>query len=275
MEKGLVSIIMPVYNGERYLREAIDSVIGQTYARWELFVINDGSTDDSLAIARAYKDPRIRVINQENNGVSGARNAGLNNMSGEFFCFLDADDVFTPESLEVRVRLFQEHAEVAFVDGVTHVWDESFTKKIRTYCPSFEGNPRRKLVQLSDEVFFGPTWMIRANSEVVYRFRTGLTHMEDCVFYFDISAKGRYTYTTEVILNYRKGEQTAMSNLKGLESGYFFFFHLVKKTGKFSTTELRSLIYKIRKIMILSYLANKQVLQAFRIFWKSTFTRLA
>lgn len=89
-----VSIIIPVYNAEKYLHRCVQSIQGQTYQNWEAVFVNDGSTDGSLDILQSYadKDSRIRIINQANAGAAAARNVGLETISGEYFIFVDADD---------------------------------------------------------------------------------------------------------------------------------------------------------------------------------------
>lgn len=90
-----VSVIIPVYNVAPYLREALDSVVHQTHRALQVIIIDDGSTDGSSSICDEYlTDPRVTVIHQENRGLSNARNAGLERMTGEYVCFLDPDDVF-------------------------------------------------------------------------------------------------------------------------------------------------------------------------------------
>ena len=110
-----VSVIIPVYNVEAYLREALDSVIGQTYENLEIIVIDDGSTDNSGSICDEYalKDSRIRVIHQENKGLSAARNAGLNVMNGDLVVFLDPDDAYLPDYVETLVETqIREDADI-------------------------------------------------------------------------------------------------------------------------------------------------------------------
>lgn len=98
-----VSIIMPVFNSEKYLQEAIDSVLAQTCRNWELIIIDDGSTDQSGSICDTYvqRDSRIRAVHTENRGVSSARNAGIDLAKGEWIVFMDSDDMMRPRMLEV------------------------------------------------------------------------------------------------------------------------------------------------------------------------------
>ena len=102
----LVSVIMPVFNAEKWLRYAIDSVLDQHYKHIELLVINNGSTDKSHEHILSYQDQRIRYFHQQKNmGVSAARNIGLNHMTGDFFCFLDADDLMPEKAILSRLKI--------------------------------------------------------------------------------------------------------------------------------------------------------------------------
>lgn len=108
--KGLVSIVIPVYNAEKYIDVCLKSVVSQTYKNLEVLVINDGSTDKSKEIAQGFaqKDNRVKVISKENGGVSTARNMGMKNAQGEFICFVDADDYLNCRFVEVLVSGFDE-----------------------------------------------------------------------------------------------------------------------------------------------------------------------
>lgn len=101
-ESGKLSIIVPVYNSEQYLPACIESVLWQTYTGFELILVDDGSTDGSLAVCREYerKDPRVRVFHKENGGVSSARNLGLEHATGAYFSFVDCDDWIEPDLYE-------------------------------------------------------------------------------------------------------------------------------------------------------------------------------
>ena len=99
----LFSIIIPVYNVERYLRDCLNSVLGQTCHEWEAICVNDGSTDGSKFILEEYaaEDPRIKVITKNNGGLSSARNVGLERAEGDYILFLDSDDWLEGRALEI------------------------------------------------------------------------------------------------------------------------------------------------------------------------------
>jgi GT2 family glycosyltransferase len=119
-----VSAIVPAYNSVRYLPEAIDSVLAQTYRDFEIIVVDDGSTDGTQGVLARYGD-RIRVVRQSNQGSAAARNAGILAARGEFIAFLDADDLWLPQKLERQMRLFGERPEIGWVYSDYREFDES------------------------------------------------------------------------------------------------------------------------------------------------------
>ncbi|NES42262.1 glycosyltransferase family A protein, partial [Moorena sp. SIO2C4] len=111
-----VSVIIPVYKVEKYIAATVESVLAQTYKNFELLLIDDGSPDNSIQICQQINDPRIKIIRQDNQGVSAARNTGIRHAQGEYIAFLDGDDLWVPEKLEKHV-LHQEtspHVGVSF-----------------------------------------------------------------------------------------------------------------------------------------------------------------
>ena len=114
---GLVSVVMPVFNGEAYIAEAIESVLVQPYPQWELIVVDDGSTDQTRQVVETFGDPRIRYTRQTNQGQAAALNTGMALATGEYVTTLDADDWLTSESLPDRVQFLSEHAAYGAVYG--------------------------------------------------------------------------------------------------------------------------------------------------------------
>ena len=113
-----VSVVMPVYNREKYVAEAIESILEQTFSDFELIIVDDGSEDRSPEIIREYvgRDDRVRSLRQERNmGVSYARNRGINDACGDYIAFMDSDDVSLPTRLEKQLRFLQQHPEIGAV----------------------------------------------------------------------------------------------------------------------------------------------------------------
>ncbi len=118
-----VTVLMPVYNGETYLREAIESILSQTYSDFEFLILDDGSTDASASIIRGYRDERIRFLsNPQRLKLSGALNRGLEEAKGNLIARMDADDIARPQRLARQVAFFQEQRDV----GVCGAWVERF-----------------------------------------------------------------------------------------------------------------------------------------------------
>src|SRR5690606_36436728 len=124
---GLVTIIIPCYNAEKYIAETIESVINQTYKNWELIVVNDGSTDNSPDIIKEFvaNDNRIAFIDKPNSGVSDSRNKGLEKAKGEYIAFLDADDVWIENNLEVKVNNLYNYNDCDYVFSSMYNADEN------------------------------------------------------------------------------------------------------------------------------------------------------
>jgi len=152
----LISIIIPVYNGEKYLAETIDSVIKQTYTNWELLIVNDGSTDNTKKVIQSFlsskggsasggKDNRVHYIFQKNAGVSAARNKGYQLSKGVFIAFLDADDLWLPDNLAQKSDYFSQKSSSALVHADMEVIDHN-TKRTGIVYKGKEGNILKDLL---------------------------------------------------------------------------------------------------------------------------------
>lgn len=135
-----LSIVVPVYNTEKYLPRCIDSVLAQTFSDFELILVNDGTKDNSLEICEAYaaKDPRIKVISQENQGLSAARNFGVKHAAAEYIAFIDSDDYVHPQMYEkLYEAVSREHTD--FVKcGFVHVMEKdcyTYSEQLLEYAP--------------------------------------------------------------------------------------------------------------------------------------------
>lgn len=134
-----VSIIIPVYNKQKYLKKSIQSILEQTYDNFELIIVNDGSTDNSSEICHNFqkKDKRVRVIDIDNNGVSNARNVGISNANGEYIQFIDADDYTANNMLENLVNIARMYNPDVIVNGIEKINEKN--ESVGKILPIFEG----------------------------------------------------------------------------------------------------------------------------------------
>lgn len=126
LDNPKISVIMSVYNGEKYLREAIESILNQTFTDFEFMIVNDGSTDNSFEIFKSYGDERIKIINNEENiGLTKSLNKALKVARGEYVARQDADDVSLPNRFDEQMKYLEEHPEVVLLGTNVYLIDES------------------------------------------------------------------------------------------------------------------------------------------------------
>ncbi|WP_232223082.1 glycosyltransferase family 2 protein [Desulfosarcina sp. BuS5] len=141
MQKPQISVIIPTYNRGWVLKEAVDSVLSQYCTDFELIVVDDGSTDNTTALLQGYKG-RLKVLQQDNRGVSAARNLGIKNSFGQYIAFLDSDDLWRPEKLSFQLEFFASHKE-ALICQTEEIW---IRNGIRV-------NPGKKHKKISGHIF--------------------------------------------------------------------------------------------------------------------------
>ncbi len=249
----LVSVIMPAYNAERYIAEAITSVLAQTHQNWELLVVNDGSTDATKAIVEGFDDPRIKLYNKVNEGIGSARNLALQHVRGVFICGLDSDDVLPPNSIAARLAVFDANPEADIADGQVILTDAGLERVLKVFIPSFEGEPFPELVRITGTCFMGFSWLIRWHPGETLRFRQDITHGEDLVFYLHYSPGKQYRHTTEPVLIYRRTGHSSMSDLDGLARSYKRMGTILREQGIATAEELAYFERRRTRIMVGSY----------------------
>ena len=125
--KELISVIINVYNGEKFIKKCLDSVVNQTYKNLEIIIINDGSTDNTLSICESYKDNRIKIINQENMGLSLSRNVGIDNSHGEYVYFVDSDDFIELDTIKYLYSLCKKYNTLISTCKTLDIFNYDFT----------------------------------------------------------------------------------------------------------------------------------------------------
>jgi teichuronic acid biosynthesis glycosyltransferase TuaG len=251
-----ITVVMPAFNGEANLPNSIGSLLSQEYQDWELIVVNDGSTDGTRRYLDELLDTRIRVLHQDNRGVSAARNAALDIAKGEFITFLDADDVLPAQSLESRARYFDAHPETTIVDCVITVRDARTGRTLRERWPGTPGAFFPRLIRLDESVFFGPFVMLRRKALAETRFREGLTHCEDILFLLEASDSADWQYGAVNVpaYCYCAGDGSAMADMDGLEAGYISLYKACRELRQTTAPDLDYLYRRIRRILVRSWL---------------------
>lgn len=244
----LISIIIPVYNAEKFLKETVSSIQNQTYQNWELILVNDGSTDNSLQTAQklAKTDQRIKVISIKNSGAATARNTGINLAKGNYLCFIDADDLWLPEKLKKQLA-FMQTKNCAFSFTGYEFADET-------------GQPNGKKVHIPEKISYKQALKNTTISTITVMFdmhklsttdiKMPNVEAEDTATWWKILKKIDYAYgINEILSYYRRHPKTDSANkliaakrawnlyrnvekFSAIKSLYFFAFYALNATRR-------------------------------------------
>lgn len=211
MKQELVSIIVPVYNAEKFLNDTIKSVLDQTYSNFELLLVNDCSTDNSVKIIKKYNDKRIKLINnKENSGAAVSRNNGIKESKGRFICFLDADDLWEKEKLEKQIKFMEEKACSFSFTGYEFADENGMPNGKKVFVPD-KINYRKALKNTTiwtSTVMFD---MKKLQKEDIYM--PNVRRGQDTATWWKVLKKIDYAYGLNEILSfYRRTNQSLSSN---------------------------------------------------------------
>jgi glycosyltransferase involved in cell wall biosynthesis len=198
-----ITVLMPAYNAGKYIREAIDSVLAQTYDNFELLIINDGSTDDTAKVVLSYEDPRIVLINKEHGGIAAALNTGLRLSETPYIARFDADDICMPQRLETQLNFLRDHPDYALVGSdaeyilengeflfgfkcIAHSNDE-VQKNLYVYCPFIHSSVMYK----RDEVILVGGYNVHAHN------------FEDYLLWINLAKTGKMQNLREPLIKVR------------------------------------------------------------------------
>jgi len=201
----LVSIVIPCYNGENYIEEAIQSVLSQTYTPYEIIVVNDGSSDSSIEIIKKFK---LKLIEQENKGCAHARNSGLRHSVGKYLVFLDQDDRLIPEALDIGVTYFLKHPECGFVYGRNRVIDKNGNQINVRHCNNMTIYPGYSSYALliGDRAFVPPAAAMFNRNAVIDAggFQSEFSLVDEYVLALEIAKRYPIYCHNQIVVEYRK-----------------------------------------------------------------------
>lgn len=207
----LISCIVPVYNGEKYLGEAIESILKQSYRRVEIIVADDGSTDGTASIAARYGE-QVRYLRQANAGTAAARNLGVRVAKGEFFAFLDADDVWPSDKLDRQMARFQAHPELDFcIAHVQNFWIPQLIEEEKQFRD-------HRIAKALPGYSTGTLLVRRDFFDAVGKFNTAIKHADDTEWFLRATEQGAVMELLPDVLLYRRLHHTNLSRTKASNS---------------------------------------------------------
>lgn len=231
MEKGLVSIITPMYNAEKYVSETIESVIKQTYPQWEMIVVDDGSKDLGREIVYHYasKDPRITIVQQKNAGSAAARNNGIRRAGGQYIALLDADDLWHANFLESQLNLMEEKNALLVYSSHTRIDENSneilepfIAPKILDYNDLLKSCAISCLTGLYNTEPYGKVYLREAFKSL----------RDDYIYWLDILKKVKVAYgNTEVLAQYRMLQNSVSRQKTKVIKPQFMVYYKVEQLG--------------------------------------------
>jgi glycosyltransferase involved in cell wall biosynthesis len=246
--EGLVSVLMPVYNGEAFIRQSIECILNQTYSDFEFIIVNDGSTDKTLDIINSFNDQRIILINQQNSGVAKALNKGLKHSSGKYIARLDADDLCTPDRLEIQLNFIKNNPEYIAIGSDVNYIDEEGNFIFRYYNPAYEYEEIKKNILgccpfVHSSVIFlkQPVIEIGGYPEKAHSF-------EDHLLWAKIIKHGKIYNMKNVLVSYRFNISSVTIDEKDRDKTFLSIKQKAIETGEITEEEEQQLLKSIKSI---------------------------
>ena len=238
-----VSVIIPTYNQASYLPAAIKSVLEQTFQDFEIIVVNDGSTDNTSQEVINFSDPRLRYFSQENRGLSAARNTGIQASVGEYIAFLDSDDVWLPQKLELQVALLDSRPEAALIYSDACLFDDrtgAVTGKFLDGKRVFSGKVLKHLLSIQ---FIKPSTVVvrRGVFETVGRFDESIREVQDREMWLRIAHQFNIEGTDIPLVMVRNHETNVSKNWEKVWAGRALVLNKAARTIDLSPDELNIL----------------------------------
>jgi len=281
----LFSVVIPLYNKEKYIKRTINSVLKQTFQNFEIIVVNDGSTDNSLSVVKSIKDKRIKIFNQKNLGVSNARNKGIKKAKGEYIAFLDADDKFLNNYLETIAQLIIKYPNNGFFGTAFKKVYKNNNNEICTF--NFNKNSKKTFIvkDLISAVVKNKKFFIHISSIVIkremfdeigyfYAHSTknllGATIVEDFELIIKIAYKYPLVYSNNIGCIYYLNTNFNLIRGYGLKELDCTFYEdtiaaLLKVSDKNRKKKLKKILYMFRYSIITQCILRNKFKEALNI----------
>ncbi|MGM9850498.1 MAG: glycosyltransferase family 2 protein [Bacilli bacterium] len=281
--KDLITIIINVYNGEKYIRQCLECIINQTYKNLEILIINDGSTDNTLSICKEYKDKKIRIISTENKGLPLSRNIGLDNAKGKYLYFIDVDDSIEQDTIEYLYKLIKKYNANIATCGVATVYNNIIKKRKRNkehikILNNIDYLKKELLITNRDLAI----WNKLIEKKTINNLRFEDRIIDDIAFTHKLAIKSKkIVYSNQIKYYYNKNTSSLTSTLKeNLErniaeyNGYVERYNYIKKIypnlieNEIGMMQIITRIYLRKNKEIVKQLDDKEL----RDFFKKLFS---
>ena len=211
----MISVIVNVFNGEKYIKKCLDSIVNQTYKDLEILIINDGSTDKTLSICKSYKDKRIRIINQKNMGLSLSRNVAIDNFKGDYLFFVDADDFIEKDTIEYLYNLcVKDDTMLAICQSIDIFNYDYIVKEIKNEETIITGKDLLKKILLF-KGRYGNAWGKLIKRELINKIRFEDRRVDDvAVIYKMIMNLDKISYSNQIKYYYLRHDNSALTSVK-------------------------------------------------------------
>ncbi|MCX6967570.1 MAG: glycosyltransferase [Verrucomicrobia bacterium] len=217
-----ISILMPVFNGAKYLAQAVESIRAQTFRDFEFIIVNDGSSDHSLPILQRFakEDARLRIVSRPNTGIVGALNDGLAVAKGKYIARMDADDIALPDRLAIQFRYMEAHPEMVAI-GSSVVMADPSGHPLKDYKACTDPQTlRHNIIEIKDIGLIHPTLMARRDVlERMGGYRPQYNLVEDFDLFFRLLDEGELGNVPEPLLIYRQHQASTNSKKHHLQRG--------------------------------------------------------
>ncbi|ATP58493.1 hypothetical protein CPT03_19505 [Pedobacter ginsengisoli] len=240
-----ITVFMAAYNAASYIQESIQSILDQTFENFELLIVNDGSTDETVVVINSFKDSRIRLIhNDKNRGLTYTRNVVLNEAKGEYIAILDSDDVAITNRLELQYNFFQEHPEYALCGGHGSVIDEASKPVVDNRFTVPIGPDKIKMTLLFQNTFINSTVMYKTTVLKELNGYNDYAPAEDYELFIRLSDKYPVANLDTILVKYRiHGSNTSI---------------LQSETGRLKVRSIKE-----KQLTNLQIKADKKIIDAF------------
>ncbi|NJL09745.1 MAG: glycosyltransferase [Calothrix sp. SM1_7_51] len=257
-----ISVIIPAYNSAKTIKETINSVLSQTFTDFELIVINDGSQDETLAIVQQITDSRLKVFSYSNQGANISRNLGFSHAIGEYISFLDADDIWTANKLELQLNALENNPEAAVAYSWTDYIDENGKIIFSGRQQTFNGNVYEQLL-IGNFLENGSNPLIRKNAFIeAGKFDEQLSAGQDWDMWLRLAAKFQFVAVPQVQILYRVSANSLSTNLARQEKACVYVLNKALKSSPESLQYTKAIsltnLYKYLTWKALHYPLNRQ-----------------